>query len=94
MINPTSDRIAVKRDDLHKKTESGLFIPTEQNEKANTGIVVAIGTGRYTQEGVLIPITVAVGDKVCFHKYAGHEITVEQTTYIILREEEIFGVLK
>lgn len=88
------DRVLVKRDEKEEKTASGLILPTEAKETPNSGIVIAVGKGRRsTETGVMMPMTVKEGDKVLFSRFGGQEITVDGETFLVLREEEIFGIL-
>jgi chaperonin GroES len=88
------DRVLVKRDNTEERTASGLILPTEAKEVPNSGVVVAVGKGRLsTETGVLMPMTVKEGDRVLFSRFGGQEVTVKEETYLVLREEEIFGIL-
>lgn len=88
-LRPLGDRVLVKRRESEEKTASGLFIPDAAKEKAQSGTVVAVGTGR-RKDGALIPLDVKVNDVVYFSKYAG----LDDDEYVILREDEIFGVIE
>lgn len=88
-LRPLGDRVLVKRRESEEKTASGLFIPDAAKEKAQSGTVVAVGTGR-RKDGALIPLDVKVNDLVYFSKYAG----LDDDEYVILREDEIFGVIE
>jgi chaperonin GroES len=92
-IRPLFDRVVVKRNDEPTKTKSGLFLPESAKEKPSEGTVVAVGNGRVADDGKVTPLTVAVGDKVLFGKYAGTEIKVDGEERLILREEDILGIL-
>ena len=95
MIKVLNDRVLVKRDAKEDKTASGLILPTEAKETPNSGTVVIVGEGRYsTETGILMPMTVKQGDKVLFSRFGGQEVTVKDETYLVLREEEIFGILE
>lgn len=87
-VKPLADRVLVKADAAEETTASGLFIPDTAKEKPQRGEVVAVGTGKKDE-----PITVKVGDKVLYGKYAGTEITVEGQEYLIMRESDIFAVI-
>ncbi len=92
---PLGDRILVRPGGTEKKTKSGIIIPeTIDKEKPETGSVIAVGTGRVTDEGKTIPVRVKVGDTVLFSKYGPDEIKVEGVEYYILREESILAVIK
>lgn len=93
-IQPTQDRVIVKRDEK-QNSKNGIILPTESIENANTGIVVAVGDGKYSIEtGILMPMSVKVGDKVVFSKYGGQEVDHEGSKYLILRDDEIMGILE
>lgn len=93
-IRPLYDRIVVKRvDEDAEKTASGLYIPDTAKEKPQQGEVVAIGKGKRLEDGKLIPLDVAVGDRILFGKYSGNDIKLDGTEYLIMREDEVLGVL-
>ncbi|MDD2558269.1 MAG: co-chaperone GroES [Desulfuromonadaceae bacterium] len=93
-IKPLHDRIIVKCVDEETKTAGGIIIPdTASKEKPQQGLVLAVGSGKVTSEGKVLPMTVKVNDKVLFGKYAGTDIKLEGDDYLILREEDILGVL-
>lgn len=92
-IRPLFDRVVVKRNDEPTKTKSGLFLPESAKEKPSEGTVIAVGNGRVADDGKVTPLTVKVGDKVLFGKYAGTEIKVDGDERLILREEDILGIL-
>ena len=89
-IRPLLDRVLVQRLAHEEKTAGGLFIPDVAKEKAQTGKVIAIGTGRMLSDGKVVPLQVKVGDIVFLPKYAGTEASSD---HVILREEEILGVI-
>ena len=93
-LRPMQDRIIVKRVDEETKTAGGIFIPDTAKEKPQQGEVVAVGKGKKTEEGKVIPLDVKVGDKVLFGKYAGTEIKLEGQDYLIMREDDILGVVE
>jgi chaperonin GroES len=88
------DRIIVKRVDEETKTAGGIFIPDTAKEKPQQGEVVAVGKGKKTEDGKVIPMDVKPGDKVLFGKYAGTEIKLEGQDYLIMREDDILGVVE
>jgi chaperonin GroES len=93
-IRPLYDRIVVKRiDESAEKTASGLFIPDSAKEKPQEGEVVAVGKGKRNEEGKLIELDVKVGDRILFGKYSGSDIKVDGEEYMIMREDEVLGVL-
>jgi chaperonin GroES len=87
------DRIIVKRVEEETKTAGGIFIPETAKEKPQQGEVVAVGKGKVKEDGTVIPMDVKVGDKVLFGKYAGTEVKLEGEDYLIMREDDILGVL-
>ena len=93
-IKPLRDRILVKRLEAEEKTRGGLIIPDTAKEKPQEGKVVAVGTGRIDDNGKKIDLTVKVGDRVLFGSYAGNEVRIGGEEYLIMREEEVFGVVE
>jgi chaperonin GroES len=92
-FSPLYDRVLVKRVEEVSVTEGGIFIPETAKEKPYEGVIVATGTGRINENGILFPLAVSAGDRVLFGKYAGVEIRVDNEDLLIMREEEILGVL-
>ncbi|MBI5657215.1 MAG: co-chaperone GroES [Geobacter sp.] len=93
-LRPLQDRIIVKRLEEESKTAGGIFIPETAKEKPQKGEVVAVGNGKKTEDGKIIPIDVKAGDKVLFGKYAGTEIKVEGEEFLIMREDDILGIME
>lgn len=94
-IRPLHDRIVVKRiEEDVEKTAGGLFIPDSAKEKPQQGEVVAVGNGKRTEDGKLIPPDVKAGDRILFGKYSGSDIKIDGVEYLIMREDEILGVLE
>ena len=93
-IRPLQDRVIVKRIEEEEKTKGGIIIPDTAKEKPQEGEVVAVGKGKKTEEGKVIPLDVKAGDRILFGKYSGTEIKVEDQEYLILREEEVLGVIE
>ena len=93
-LRPLQDRIIVKRVEEETMTAGGIFIPETAKEKPQKGEIVAVGNGKKTEDGKVIPIDVKVGEKVLFGKYAGTEIKVEGEEYLIMREDDILGVME
>ncbi|MEX0672325.1 MAG: co-chaperone GroES [Candidatus Babeliales bacterium] len=89
-IRPLYDRVLVERLETEEKTQGGIIIPDNAKEKAQTGKVLAVGGGRVSAEGKVIPLHVKVGDVVFFGKYSGTEAGND---YLVIREEEILGVV-
>jgi chaperonin GroES len=94
-IRPLYDRIVVKRiDDETDKTAGGLYIPDSAKEKPQQGEVIAAGQGKRSDDGKLIPLDVKVGDRILFGKYSGSDIKIGTDEYMIMREDEVLGVLE
>jgi chaperonin GroES len=91
-VRPLRDRVLVKRIDAEEQRVGGIIIPDTAKEKPQQARVVAVGNGRVTDEGTVIPLDVRAGDYVLVGKYAGTEIKLENEEYVILREDEILGV--
>ncbi len=94
MIRPLEDRVIVKRVAAEEKTASGIYIPDTAKEKPQEGEIIAVGPGKYGTSGERVPLEVKVGDRVLFNKYAGTEIKVEGEEVIIMRENEIVGIME
>ncbi|MFO7767030.1 MAG: co-chaperone GroES [Pelovirga sp.] len=93
-IRPLQDRIIVERVEEETKTAGGIIIPdTVSKEKPQEGKVVAAGKGKLTPEGKVLALDVKVGDRVLFGKYAGSEIKIDGNEYLIMREDDILGVI-
>ena len=92
-IRPLQDRIIVKRIAEEEKTKGGIIIPDTAKEKPQEGKVVAVGKGKMTDEGKLIPLDVKVGDRILFGKYSGSEVKVDGEEHLIMREDDILGVI-
>ena len=93
-IRPSHDRILVKRLEDERKTASGIVIPDSAAEKPDQGEVVAIGTGKIADDGKTRPVQVKVGDRILFGKYAGQTVKVKGEELLVMREEDIMGVLE
>ena len=93
-LRPLQDRIIVKRVEEETMTAGGIFIPETAKEKPQKGEIVAVGHGKKTDDGKVVPIDVKVGEKVLFGKYAGTEIKIEGEEYLIMREDDILGVME
>jgi len=92
-VRPLHDRILIKRVEEEQKTSGGIIIPDTAKEKPQEGRVIAVGNGKVTDEGKLIPLEVAVGDKILFGKYSGSEINLDGEEHLIIREEDVLAVL-
>ena len=93
-IRPLHDRIIVKRLDKARQTASGIVIPDIASEKPEQGEVLAVGPGRRLQDGTLVPPQLKVGDQVLFGKYGGQTVRLDDQDYLVLREEDVFGVIE
>lgn len=93
-IRPLYDRIVIKRIDEEETVKGGIIIPDSAKEKSQIGEVVAVGNGKRTDDGKLIPLEVKVGDRILFGKYSGNDVPkVYGDDHLILREDEILGVV-
>jgi chaperonin GroES len=93
-VRPLFDRILVKRNEEPTKTKSGLFLPETTKEKPSEGTVLAVGNGRIADDGKVTALTVKVGDQVIFGKYSGTEIKVDGDDRLILREDDVLGIVE
>ncbi len=93
-IRPLQDRIIVKRVDEEETTKGGIIIPDSAKEKPQEGKVIAVGKGKTNEDGKLQPLDVKKGDKVLFSKYAGTEINIEGIEHLIIREDDVLGVVE
>lgn len=92
-VRPLNDRILVKRVEEDQTTPGGIIIPDSAKEKPVTGEVVAAGKGRMLDDGKTIPLEVKVGDKILFGKYVGTEIKLGGTEYLMMKEDDVLGVM-
>lgn len=93
-FNPLHDRILIKRIEEQETAKGGIIIPDSAKEKQQEGEVVAVGKGKKTEEGHIIPLDVKPGDRILFGKYSGSEIKVDDEDFLILKEEEVLGVVE
>jgi len=93
-LRPLGDRVIVKRLDNERQTASGIVIPESAAEKPDQGTVVAVGPGKRSDEGTVLPLDLKVGDKVLFGKYAGQSVKVDGEEVLVIREEEILAVFE
>jgi len=93
-IKPLSDRIVVIRVEEEKKTKGGILIPDTAKEKPQEGKVIAVGPGKVNEKGERIPLDVKKGNRVLFGKYAGNEIKIDGVEHLIMREDDILGIVK
>ncbi|MDR2504103.1 MAG: co-chaperone GroES [Deltaproteobacteria bacterium] len=92
-FSPLNDRVLVKRLESEEKTAGGLYIPDTAKEKPSKGQVVAVGPGKLAENGKLVATTVKAGDLVLFNKYAGTEIKLDGVDHLVMREDDILGVI-
>ncbi len=92
-LNPLYDRVVVKPAPPEEVTKGGIIIPDTAKEKPQQGEVVAVGQGKLTEDGKLIPLQVKVGDQVLFGKYAGTEVSIDGEEYLIMRESDIYAII-
>jgi chaperonin GroES len=93
-VRPLQDRVLVRRVAEEEKTKGGIIIPDSAKEKPAEGEIFAVGNGKTDDSGKLRPLQVKKGDRVLFGKYSGNEIKIDGVDYLILREEDILGVLE
>jgi chaperonin GroES len=93
-IRPLHDRIVVKRIDSDVNKIGGLYIPDSAKEKPQEGEVIAVGNGKRNDKGEIVPLDVKAGDRILFGKYSGSDIKIDGTEYMIMREDEVLGVLE
>ncbi|MGE5432724.1 MAG: co-chaperone GroES [Syntrophomonadaceae bacterium] len=93
-IQPLADRVVVKPMAAEEKTKGGIILPDTAKEKPIEGTVVAVGQGKVSEEGKVSALTVKVGDKVLYGKYSGTEVSIDGEEYLIMRESDIFGIIK
>lgn len=93
-IRPLHDRVVVKRVEAEEKTVSGIVLPGSAAEKPDVGEVIAVGEGRRNKAGERVALDVKVGDKVIFGKYSGQTVKVDGEELLVMREEDIFGIVE
>ena len=93
-VQPLHDRILLKRAEAKQEKRGGIIIPDTAKEKPMEGKVIAVGTGRVEKDGKRIPLEVKVGDRVLVGKYSGTEIKIDDVEHVILREDEVLGIIK
>ena len=93
-IRPLQDRIIVKRIEEEEKSKGGIIIPDTAKEKPQEGKVVAVGKGKVSDDGKITPLDVKVNDRVLFGKYSGSEINIDGEEHLIMREDDVLGVLE
>ncbi len=93
-IRPLQDRIIVKRVKEEEKTKGGIIIPETAKEKPSEGEIVAVGKGKVLESGTVLPLDVKVGDRILFSRYGGTEVKIEGEEHLIMREDDILGVIE
>lgn len=94
MIKPLGDRVVVKPLPMEERTKGGIVLPDTAKEKPQKGEVVAVGPGRLLDNGQRVAIDLKAGDKVLYSKYAGNEVKIDDVEYLILRENDILGIIE
>jgi chaperonin GroES len=92
-LKPLADRVVIKPSPADERTRGGIILPDTAKEKPVVGEVVAIGHGKISDDGKIVPMEVKVGDKVLYGKYSGTEVTYEGEEYLIMREADIFAIV-
>ena len=93
-FHPLHDRILIKRIEEKETAKGGIIIPDAAKEKQQEGEVIAVGNGKKTEDGKIIPLDVKAGDRILFGKYSGTEIKIDNEDFLILKEEEVLGVIE
>jgi len=93
-VKPLHDRILIKRVEEKETIKGGIIIPDTAKEKPQEGEVIAVGGGKKTEEGKVIPLDVKAGDRILFGKYSGTEIKIDEEEFLIIREEEVLGIIE
>ncbi|GAB2901576.1 co-chaperone GroES [Paralcaligenes sp. KSB-10] len=93
-LRPLNDRVIVKRLDNERTTASGIVIPESAAEKPDQGEVIAVGPGKRTEDGKVLPVDLKAGDKILFGKYAGQAVKVDGEELLVIREEEVLAVIQ
>ena len=93
-LTPLHDRVLVRRIEEQESVRGGIIIPDTAKEKPQEGEVIAVGKGKSNEDGKVFPLAVKAGDRILFGKYAGTEIKIDGEEYLILREEEVLGILE
>ena len=93
-IRPLQDRLLIQRIEEEEKTKGGIIIPDSAKEKPQEGKVIAVGKGKVSEEGKLLPLDVKKGDRILFSKYSGTEVNIEGEEHLIIREDDVLGVIQ
>jgi chaperonin GroES len=92
-VRPLQDRILVRRVEEVEKTRGGIIIPDSAKERPLEGNVVAVGSGKRLEDGTLVQLDVKAGDRILFGKYSGSEVKIDDEEYLIMKEEDVLGIL-
>jgi chaperonin GroES len=93
-IRPLGDRLLVKRIEEEEKSKGGIIIPDSAKEKPQEGKVVAVGKGKMLEDGKMVPLEVKDGDRILFGKYAGTDVKIEGEEHLIMREDDVLGIIE
>ena len=93
-VKPLQDRVLVKRVEEEQLSAGGIIIPDSAKEKPAEGVIISVGNGKITNNGELIALTVKKGDRILFSKYAGTEVKIDNQEHIVMREDDILGVIE
>lgn len=93
-VRPLADRLVIRRVDESEQTKGGIIIPDTAKERPLQGEVIAVGSGKHLEDGTVVPLDVKKGDRVLFGKYAGTEIKIDGEEHLILREDEVLGIIE
>ena len=93
-IRPLGDRLLVKRIEEEDKSKGGIIIPDSAKEKPQEGQVVAVGKGKMLDDGKMVPLEVKAGDRILFGKYAGTDVKIEGEEHLIMREDDVLGIME
>ncbi len=92
-FKPLGDRILIKQLEAKDQTKGGIVLPDTAKEKPQEGQIVAVGPGKTSDEGKVIPLSLKVGDKILYGKYSGTEVNIDGDEYLIIREEDVLGII-
>jgi len=93
-IRPLGDRLLVKRIEEEEKSKGGIIIPDSAKEKPQEGKVVAVGKGKMLDDGKMVPLEIKAGDRILFGKYAGTDVKIEGEEHLIMREDDVLGIIE
>jgi chaperonin GroES len=93
-LRPLNDRILVERVEEQAKTKGGIIIPDSAKEKPAEGKVIAVGNGKMNEDGTRIPVEIKEGDRILFGKYSGTEVKIDGEEYLIMREDDVLGIIE